>query len=484
MAVSIDEVLVPLPADGSVIRDDLIYLAGLIRLTIPVAPGNPGYQLVSMMGRWGTRLWNTYAIPALRAQFGDFAAGDWATFFWRGQGVDRNAATFASAPVTFENRSALFVDLSAVGACQISYNGNTYTSQGPPPGSTGTLAIWPGGSAPYPQTVVTMQCDVVGTAGNVPPLALPGYPAPLASGPPGVYIATAVSSPPGGNPIFLGSNGETDPALLARGRASRALGVPFPVVDKITAIILGTMLAGSPPTPVATNRIRIVGSNGSAIIYCATPSGPTPGSSADPATELGAINARAQLLLSFPGFTLGATAAGDLAIALGVITLYVTRKSNVTAANATVAANAALDLWTSTILPVGGFRETAGGQGWIYFDEVLAIAKSRVNATYPDQWLAGVLYGVGDSVSNLGQTFTATTGGTSGSVGPTGNGGTDGGSGLAWAPTTQTSSGSQFELAPGVFAATMPSFTDTTIAATQVATFSWTIAVVIVDQGN
>ena len=48
--------------------------------------------------------------------------------------------------------------------------------------------------------------------------------------------------------------------------------------------------------------------------------------------------------------------------------------------------------------------------------------------------------------------------------------------------------GTQFDLAPGVFAAkveTAPAvpITDTTVAASQVVTISYTVAVVIVDQG-
>ena len=343
MAVSIDDLVTPLPVDGSAIRDDLIYLASLLGLTIPVVPSNPLYQTASFMGRWGTKFWNRYAIPAIRAQFGDLAAGDWATLLWRGLGVDRNGATYASAPWTFENRSGLFVDASAVGAVQVSYGGQTYTSQGPPPGSTGTLAIWPGGTAPYPQTVLTMQCDALGTAGNIQPNTVPGYPTALASGPPGVYVATAASAPPAGNPVTLASNQETDVALLARGRAARALGAPMPVIDKITAIILSTTLAGG--IPVATNRLRIIGAAATIVIYCATPSGPTPGTVGAVGTELDTLNNEAQLLLSAPGLTVILAAADDLAINLGVITLYVTKKSNVTVAAATLAAQGALDLW-------------------------------------------------------------------------------------------------------------------------------------------
>lgn len=482
MAVSIDELLTPLPADGSAVRDDLIYLAGLLGLTIPVVPSNPAYQIVSTLGRWGTRLWNKWAIPALRAQFGDTAAGDWLTLWARARGVDRNPATPASGPVIFENRSLVFVDISAVGAVQVSYNGNTYTSQGPAPGSTGTMGAAVG--VTYLQTTLILQCDVAGTKGNVPALALVGYPTALASGPPGVYVATAASSPPAGNPVLLASDGELDAALLARTRAARALGSLYPVLDKIEAVVLSTMLPGPPPTPTATNRIRAVPTGAAITIFCATPSGPTPGSTGDPTTDLGAINARAQILLSFPGFALTVAAAGTLVLALGTITLYVTAKSNVSIASATATANAALSLWSSTVVPVGGFRKMVGGQGWIYADDVLKIAKGRINAAYPAQWLPNTQYAAGDSVSNLGQTFAAVSPGTSGSIGPTGDGGADGGDGLSWASTTQTTSSSQFEDAPGIFSGTMPSFSDTMVSPSQIPSFSWTVVVVIVDQGT
>jgi hypothetical protein len=480
MAVSVDELLTPLPADGSAVREDLIYFAGLMNWTIPVTPGRGAYQFVNMLGRWGTRLWNTYAIPALRAQFGDTAAGDWLTLWARARGVDRNEATPASAPVTFENRSGLFVDASAVGAIKVSYGGSTYTTQGPAPGSSGTLAIWPG-SGPYPQTVLLLQCDVAGTVGSVPANALPGYPTALAAGPPGVYVATSGSSPPAGNPVIVGSNDEPDPALLGRTRDARALGAPVPYDAKLRALVLGTKLESG--AAVATNRLRIVPGNGAATIYCATPSGPTTGTAGDPTTELGAINAQVQLLGGVPGLALTVVAAGSLSCNLGVITLYVSAAANVTAAAAQAAGDAALILWTSQVVPVGGFRKSAGGQGWIFADEVLTIAKSRINLTYPLQWKPNAYYAAGDSVANLGQTFTATAPGTSGTIGPTGDGGADGGAGLTWAPTTATSSGSQFELAPGIIRGEMPSFSDTMVSPSQIATFVWSWSIVIVDQG-
>lgn len=486
MALSLDDLTTPLPADGSVLRDDLVYLFGLLGWPVAKTPGRGRYQLCSGLGRWGTRLWNGYAIPAIRGGFGDTAAGDWATLFWRGKGTDRGTATYASAPVTFENRSGIGVDISAPGAVQVAYNGQTFTSQGPPPGQTGFLALWPG-SGPYPQAVVLLQCDVTGTKGNVPANGLAGYPTALASGPPGVYVATSGSTPPAGNPALIASNGESDAQLQKRGRAAQALGAPAPVVDKIVALVLGTVLPSG--VAVATNRVRVIGANGAASVVCATPSGPTTGSTGDPTTELGAIDARLQLLAGLPGWTLTTAAASLLSISGLIITLYVTKKSNVSADNATATAQAALDFWQANVLPIGGMRKVPGGQGYVFADELSAIAKSRVNASYPPQWLPNTSYEAGSPVSNLGQTFVATATGVSGVTGPTGAGGPDGVDGLAWTPSAITGSGTQFDLAAGVFAAkveTAPNtpFTDTAVAATQIPVLSYTIAVVIVDQGT
>lgn len=474
MAVSGDELVTPLPADGSAVRDDLIYLAGLLGWVIPVAPSNGAYQLASWLGRWFSTTWNSYAVPALRGQWGDFAAGDWNKLLWRGKGVDWNGATFASAPVVFENRVALFQDLTALGAVQVSFNGTTYVSQGPPPGSTGTIAIWTG-SGPFPTTTLIMQATVVGTGSNALANVFPVYPLPLASGPAGVYVVS--------NAPLLGSNGESDAALTARGRSAVALSAPVPFIDKVRALVLGTKVPATPPVPVATNRIRIVGSNATMTVYGATPSGPTPGSVGDPTTELGAINARVQLLCGVPGLTVTMAAASPLSMSF-TITLYVTAKSNVSEPQALATATAALLLWGGYVVPVGGFRKVVGGQGYVFADEVLAIAKSRVNPSYPDPWVAGTYYSAGADVSNLGQTFTALSPGTSGSSGPSGAGGVDGGAGLVWSPTTATGSGSQFDNAPGVFAGTISGFTDTAVAPNQVPVFLWTVSVVIVDQGS
>ncbi len=486
MAVTIDDVLTPLPADGSAIRNDLIYLGPLLGLPISATPGDPTYQIADWLGRWFTWAWNKYGLPALAAQFGEKAVGDWLTLWARARGINRPLATFAGGPVTVENRSGVFVDVSAVGAMQIANAaGYTFTSQGPAPGSTGTMGAAAGTT--YLQTVLVFQADVAGTGSNTAAASLAGYPSAPADAPPGVYVATSSSTPAAPNPALLGSNQMADGPLLALVRAAQALAAnPGSPVGKFKAVVLLTTF-GTPPAPVATNRVQIVGTGGALTLYCATPSGPTPGSASDPTTELGAINARVQYLCGIPGLTITTAAAAPLTINLGTVTLYVTAESNVSAANATATAIAALDLWSSQVLEVGGRVLSGGGAGFVLLAEVEKILQSRVNLAYPKQWLPGIYYAAGDQVSNVGQTFVATAAGTSaGLMGPTGDGGPDGGSGLVWADTTQVGGGAQFDAAPGVYDVAISGMSgDVACPVGNVAVFTYgAIAVQVVAQGT
>lgn len=480
MAVTIDDLVTPLASDGSEVRGDLIAIAGYLGLTIPQSPSEPGYQLVDMMGRWGTRLWNSRAIPAIRAQFGRFASGDWATLLWRSRGVDKNLATFGSVPVRLENRGGTFQDVSAPGAVQLAYNGKTYTSAGPAPGSTGTLGIWPGGATNYPTTILTMQADEVGSASNVPPNAFAGYPATPASAPPGVYVGDGIfAADTVTHGALVASNGETDVALLARGRAAQALASPMPVLLKFYAVALSTFLPGSPPTPVATSRVRVIPGAATADVYLATPSGPSPGDTSTPGTDVYEIDVRLQLFCGAPGLTIRTHPAALLNVNAGTLTLYVTASSGVTVAAATATAQAALDDWQSK-LPIGGMRKVANGIGYVFAAEVGKIAQSQLQASA--SWARGQTYLPGATVTANGSAYYTATGGISATTGagPSGTVPPPDGT-ITWIYQGPGASG--YVQAPGVFDVAM-SFVDTAVAAYQVAVIAYTIVVVIVDQGT
>jgi len=480
VAVSIDDLVTPLPSDGSAIRDDLLALAALLGLPRSQGPGDPLYQLASFMGRWGTKFWNRYAIQAIRAQFGALASGDWLTLWMRSKGIDRPLATFATGPVTLENRSLVFVDLSAVGAAQITVNGNTYTSQGPAPGNIGTMGAAVG--ATYLQTTLIFEATVEGTAANVPAATIPGFPTTLASGPPGVYVATSSSTPSAPNGAILGSDQMSDAAgyALVQAAQARAASPGGPVQKYIAAAMTAQVAEG---VPVSINRVSVVGANAGVTVYLADPGGPSAGNATTPGTEVYAANVAIQTACAQPGLTITVQAASLLTVALGTVTIYIDAAANVTAASATVTATAALSLF-QTLLPIGGRQKVAGGQGYVLVDEVISTVMSRVNPSYPPPWVASTFYSAGDEVSILGQTFVATSPGTSASP-PTGDGGPDGETGLAWAPTSKTNGASQFQRAPGAFNASVSGLAaDVPVAGGQVVGFTYTIAVLIVPQAS
>lgn len=479
MAVSVDDILTPLAADGSEVREDLFTIAGYLRLYVPQSPSEPLYQAVDMFARWFTRQWNGRAVPALRAQFGRYASGDWATLHWRAKGVDRNLPTFASVAVPFENRSGIFHDLSAPGAVQITNpNGKTFTSQGPAPGSNGTLGIWPGGSSNYPTTKLIMQADEVGSGSNTQANSFAGYPAALASGPPGVYVGDGVFGAPSvTHGAALGSNGEGDTALLERGRASQALGAPMPVLLKFYAIALSTKLPSG--VPVSTTRIRVISLAAVAFVFLATPSGPAPGDTSTAGTDVYEIDARLQRYCGAPGLTILTAPAALLTVAVGIITIYVDAASGVTIPTATATAQAAINEWQSKV-PIGGVRKVANGQGYIFREELAAIAGSQVQTT--QTWQRGATVLPGATVSANGGAYYTPTGGTTSSTGagPVGTNPPVDGT-VVWVYQGPASAG--FIKAPGVFNVDLGAFADAPVGASQVAALTYSIVIVIVNQG-
>ena len=383
MAISVTTYTQPLPTDGSGIRVPLLTLWGqLLGIPAPSSTSDPMFQVADWVGQWFTPIFNATILPLLQAAVSAELASGWAlTLFWRARGTERNGATFASGPVTVENRSNVYVDVSSPAAVQINNGtGYTFTSTGPAPGSTGTMAAAVGST--YPQTQLLFVADTTGTNANTAALAIPGYPAQLASGPPGVYVATSISSPSAGNPALFGGNEEADTALTARGRAARAASAPVSTNDKILAVVLGTQLApGPPPVSVATSKVRIIGANAVGTVYCATPSGPTPGSLSSPGSELAQIAAQVQLLCSVTGLSLAVAAAtGQRLPSSGALQIfvYVDPASNVTTAAAALTCAAALVQWEA-LLPIGGTRYAQGGQGYVMADAFLAVCAQRVS---------------------------------------------------------------------------------------------------------
>ena len=392
MAVSIYDLLTPL--DATEVTSDLIDIGAALGLQIQKLPGEPGYQLVSTVATWGTRLWNRYGIPALAAQFYNTATGQWLTLRARADGVDRFEETFAGGVVTLENRSSNFWDLSAIGAIKIENgNGFTFTSQGPPTGSTGTLAVW-SGSGPYPQTTLTFTADQAGSASNTPSNSLAGYPTTPASAPPGVYVV------PTHGPL-LGSDGESDPALVTRGRLAitRLMAQPGKLAYVAAALDpVGTLARYGIPVPStwgtsapAIARVAVVPAGNSTLnIWLASASGPAAGNVSTPDTDVYKANVAIQFIAA-AGMTVNVSAATAHAVNVGTITLYIDRGTNVTQAEALASAQAALANFFST-LSIGGQRITPGGQGYVFASRVAALCYGRgvvdVGMTFTDVALA------------------------------------------------------------------------------------------------
>jgi len=432
MAVSIQSLLSPLVKKD--VLADLYTLTGLA-LGYPLAlqDGEPVPAVLDVVVGWiCDKFWNPLALPALRAVFLDYSAGDWLSFVaWLIYNRPRILAQSATGPIVVENHAAIFSGTIAVGQVRIrsTVTGKTYTNT-----TSGAVTAYVSGPFPVPpaallsyQVLLNFEADEVGTPSNAQPGDISTTPV---SAPSGIFVQTNASA-------LLGSDVESDSNLILRARAaaaSRSVGGPRKAyldaaLDPIGAFvsrnltpptIWGTAApailrvriqepAGSAPwTPsrayalsdtvtnveklyIVTTAGTSAGSGGptgtanaivdgsvtwmyvgTVAVWLASASGPSGGTSSDVTSDVGKANVAIQMFCVPPGVTATVAAAVALSLDLGTITINVTAESLVTAEEARATATAALDAFFST-LPIGGARAIANGQGWVYANKVVGV---------------------------------------------------------------------------------------------------------------
>jgi hypothetical protein len=368
MAVSVKDLLSPLNKKD-VLDDVYAILQDLGLTTTALQPGEPIPTVLSAVVQWAIdSVWNPFILPALQAQFGDYASGDWLTLtmanLWNRPRIQELQGTMT---VVLENRGSFSGTTPTIRA-KSSVTGKTYTST-----TSGSLTAWTG-SGPYPTVSLTFEADIAGPSANLQTGQLDVYPVPLAAGPINVFVQS--------NTVCLGAAQETDAAGLARARAAVGEMSSAPPRAAFLAVALdptGSLQRRGLPVPwpipyvPSVARVRIVeAASATCTVYLASTSGPAAGDTSTPGTDVFNVNFALQLLAGGVGVTITTLAATSHTINLGTVTLTVSASSNVTAAEAVANATSAIDTFFAN-LPIGGARTTAGGTGYVYAAKLHAV---------------------------------------------------------------------------------------------------------------
>lgn len=373
MAIAVTDLIQDATREG--VLDVFYKLGNLVGLTTTAyQPGEPVPAVLDLLAQWIADKWNNPIAPALRSQFFDFASGDWLTLrAWTQYNRKRRLQTFATGPITVENRAGGFYTLSPGDIRVKNGAGKTFTNT-----TGGNLAAWTGSGA-YPKLTMTFQADEAGSGSNT---AIGNILAALVLGPANVYAQP--------NTVALqGIDKESDQSLTRRCKVAPATMAPAAPRNKYEAFALDATLPDGLPSwlneggvAVSVTRVKIIEPGGSVVnIHLADPSGPASGDAVTYGTDVYACNAAIQLFCASAGVTVNVYPAAAKAVDLGTITLRIDRKSNLTTTEAIAAATKALTAYFQE-LPIGGHKLSAGGTGYLLMDEVRAVARDSAPGIY------------------------------------------------------------------------------------------------------
>ncbi|KYG11404.1 hypothetical protein BE21_57480 [Sorangium cellulosum] len=398
MALSIYDMLSDLTDEG--VLDDLKEIAKALGLTTTAwQSGEPALGLAAIFSRQIARIWNTYIVKALRAGFLDYATGDWLTLTALAvYGVRRRGKTFASLPVTLENRAGGLWVIQAGDIRLRNANGKTFRNV-----TEDTLAAW-GGTGDYPEVTLTFEADEAGSASDTPI---------------GAIVTTPVTAPEGvfalANDVAgYGQEEESDERLRERCRLSSAALSPGGPLAAYHFVALTTrrpdedddepdrlLATEEGDTFVGVTRVRVLDKNvsgsgvapGNVVVYLASDSGAAGGSVGVEGSDVFLVNAALVRHVLPPGITLSTLPAVELTVTVNIV-LYVDRASNVTAAAAVDAATRAEQLFFRDF-PIGGHRLSLMSGGRMFASEVEAKASEaspgiiKAAATFTGATLSG-----------------------------------------------------------------------------------------------
>lgn len=387
MAISINDLVKELTPEE--ILADLIEVATALGLsTSSWQPGEPVYAVLDFVCTQLSRLWNRYILPAIKSGFLDYAEGAWLTLLASAvYYVFRRQATFATGPVTLENRNIAAPFTFVPGDIRIKIaNGKTATN------TTGdALAPW-SGTGDYPTVTLTFTADEIGSESSSAVGEIEGYPTTLVVGPAGVFPVENTNA-------LIAQDEEEDASVVDRCRLSTGPLSPAGPKSAYEYVALSVRkdADGNPVMPwqrpaydTATSlnitRARVIDDGeGGVDVWLASASGAASGDTVTAGSDVFIANVAIQIWARAAGIR-GAAVAAAVEVPIDwTVTVYVDRRQNLTAADAVTIASAALSSFQSTI-PIGGFRiepdQEPDDTGFIFANEVTAKASESHAAIF------------------------------------------------------------------------------------------------------
>lgn len=310
-------------------------------------------------------IWNTAALPFLRAPFLDFATGYVLTqvciSFYN---TTRLPSTFATGPCTLLNTSkvAFYTFVGNDIRIRNPATGKTYTNLPPSPGNE-TLGPW-SGSGDYPTVSLTFVAEEEGAASTSAAETITEVLDSL----PGLFVT---------NPIALvGNDEERDEDLRVRARANVG---PFSPMGPALAYEAAARSAVRPDgTPVVVNRVRLLTppGDGTLTMIVASPSGPV-----DPG-DVALIQENVRALAEPIGITCTVVSATALVVTFNYTAYLRSITTGLSSTEASAAISTALIAWFERA-PIGGWKKTVGqAVGKVYARETEAIISGAADEIF------------------------------------------------------------------------------------------------------
>jgi hypothetical protein len=356
---SLDELTTPISRQE--FEESMIRVMAAIGLK--TSSWKPGAVVRAMIVAVSVMLYGLSVIIASvnRLGFLELSSGAWLRICaYFGFGTAYNAATFAAGTLVISNTGALVFDEPAGEMRFLGGDGQEYVA-------TQRVQV----AAFQTGVLVGARAVVAGEiGGNAPAGTITRFGA--------AYSGLVVTNPA----AFVGTDDETDAALLVRARTSAAAISPNGPSDAYERVALDATRADG--TTLAVNRVRVVRGPGdrSCTVYAATATGAIAGDANDEGTDLG----RLQYLLRTRACPTGMTAYAASGIGLTVNVVYEVWLYTTSGLSASQAQSAILSAVSSYIkaMKIGGDRKTSGATGYVYLNKLrdVIIAALPEGATF------------------------------------------------------------------------------------------------------
>lgn len=348
--IALPELVTALSSD-EVLASELSTAASLGLTTTTWQSGDPTRTTLEIMARLLSP-WTEVAVRAIGGGLLDYATGGWLTLLAEnGYGVTREAAVYATCPVTLTNAGG-GVYTFAAGDLVVSASGSGATYRNTTGGTLnalGTLAL-------------DVQADVAGTGGS----AAPGDIDTITS--PAIGSSVTVAN----TDAAIGTDEESDAALRLRCRESLAAISPDGAAAAYDYVARSATRVDG--TAIGITRTRVTGGTGTVSLVIADDGGAPAGADVTRVDDL------IQTQVVPVGVTATVTAATGVPIAI-VYTAYVPTTTTDTDGEIETAVQDALEAWLPTV-PIGGSRITSPGTGYVWHDRLRGVIAGAHEAIY------------------------------------------------------------------------------------------------------